>query len=223
MGKLPPYLYRGDADPNGVRKLREWRRGFLLTNLSNGGSGLEIFCAPIVEFINRHVDIGWEKTHFLSFSESRERAIVFSGAREGHDLKVDTGQWDAALMTIDTSIFIDLEVDDVGIYRCAYTVLPLNHNRQTLSDLLYYGIPRQVASVNRQGRPMPVLLIDVVSFLREEIRKGQRNLEGSLEKAIRDSEWLVLPLDAADGIPGERTAALDISCISTFEFLGSHD
>lgn len=218
MIKLPPYLYRGDADPKGERNLKMWRHGSLLTNLSSGGSVREIFCAPLVDLVRRHVDIGWEKTHFLSFSESRSRAKVFAGEREGRDLiLVDTSEWDAALITLDTGFFANLQTYGVGIYQCSYPSIPLSHNRNTLPELLSYGIPRQMAYFHRQGRPITVLLIDVVSHLRKQILDGQRELEVALEKAIRDSEWLILPLDPMEGNPGEQTAALDISCVSTFE------
>src|SRR5437764_15229151 len=68
---VPRFLFRGDADPHEERKLRsvypDSFHGFLLTNLSNGGSGREIFTGPLVAAANRHVGVGWPKTHFLSF------------------------------------------------------------------------------------------------------------------------------------------------------------
>ncbi len=70
----PRYFYRGDSDPNNERQLQSvyplGSHGYLLSNLSNGGSGREIFITPLVEAVTHHVGVGWLKTHFLSFTES---------------------------------------------------------------------------------------------------------------------------------------------------------
>ena len=215
---FPPFLYRGDADLQNSRQLRQWRRGHLLTNMSNGGSGREIFSVPITDLIRRHVDTGWEKTHFLSFTESYARAEYFAGVTDISDYHItDRNDWDAAIVTIDTSCFRLEETYESGVYRCHYDLKPDVHCRQNLNDVLAYYIPRQVASAYRQHKPVSVLVINLVSFLSDHQAQGISGVEVSLIKAIRDREWLILPLYPAVGIPGEYTAALDISCISKFE------
>ena len=75
---VPQLLYRGDGDPLKERSLRTVYPGSvyggLLTNLSNGGSGRDIFSSPLISTVNRHVDEGWEKRTFCRFlSIVRER------------------------------------------------------------------------------------------------------------------------------------------------------
>ena len=68
MTQIPKYLFRGDADPLNKRKLKEtFKSGLLLTNLCNGGNGREIFNDSLESLVNKHIAVGWEKTHFLSF------------------------------------------------------------------------------------------------------------------------------------------------------------
>lgn len=75
--QLPTQLYRGDNDPADTRKLHTTLgSGHLVTNLGSGGSGREIFSAPLMAAVERHVTDRWTKTHFLSFSASRERALA---------------------------------------------------------------------------------------------------------------------------------------------------
>lgn len=173
-------------------------RGYLLSNLSNKGSGREIFTKPLVEAVNRHVDLGWSKTHFLSFSESRDRVMTFAAGPEGHNL-IPTYEdpWDAAVITLDTDLFDNYQQVEPGVYRCTY--------------------PGQMGAQG-QGHPVHVLLIDVVSHLRHHICTGHEGLNDALEKATRDSEWLILPLDPSNGAPGELTAMLDDGCIANFEW-----
>lgn len=68
---IPRFLFRGDADCEGKRQLRSANpnsfNGFLLTNLSNQGSGREIFTAPLVEAVNRMFTQAGRK---LTFSRS---------------------------------------------------------------------------------------------------------------------------------------------------------
>ena len=217
--KLPPQLYRGDADLQNKRQLREWRRGYLLTNLSNEGSGKEIFSVPLIESIRRHVDEGWDKTHFLSFTESYSRALYFAGATDKPYVLTDSRNWDAVIITIDTGCF-DLQKQYApGMYKCAYTLIPNLHCGHELSSTLAFQIPRLFAASFRNDKAVSVLLVDVATFLYDRATKGAYNLETAFNKATRDTEWLILPLDPVERIPGENTAALDISCISKFDSL----
>lgn len=189
-----------------------------MTNLASGGVGREIFSTPLVDSIRRHVDIGWEKTHFLSFSETYSTAERFAGATDKRRLVMtEQSDWDAAIIVIDTKCFKVDEVCDSGLYRCHYELIPKNHCKHDLSDLLAHQIPRQIASIYRHNRPVPILLIDLVSYLNGQKAKGVCRIEESLSKASNDSEWLILPVESVPKIPDEYTAALDISCVSKFE------
>ncbi len=172
-------------------------RGYILSNLSNRGTGREIFTTPLVEAVDRHVDVGWPKTHFLSFSESRDRAMIFAAGLEGHRLiPTQEEPWDTSIVSLDTDLFNSCQQVEPGVYRCTYD---------------------GQMGLKAQRRPVHVLLIDVVSYLRYYICTGHAGLNDALEKATRDSEWLILPLDPSEGAPGELTAMLDDGCIADFE------
>ena len=197
----PRYLYRGDSDQSNERQLRSvyplGSRGYLLSNLSNGGSGLEIFTTPLVEAVDRHVDVGWSNTHFLSFSGSHDQAMTFAAGQEPHCL-IPTYEepWDAAVITVDTGLFSSSEQVDQGVYQCTY--------------------PRRMPA-RYKGSTIHVLLIDVVAYLRYHMCTGHAGLNDAFEKATRDSEWLILPLDPCEDAPGELTAKLDDGCVAEFE------
>jgi len=216
---IPEFLFRGDSDSRQERKLRSVYpgsfHGFLLTNLSNEGSGREIFTAPLVAAVNRHISMGWPKTHFLSFSASRDRAIAFAAGPERHCLvPTEAERWNSAVITLDTARFTaSLEVEP-GIHQCTYPgrIALLPGNGWTADR-----IARFVANAPEHGRPIRILLIDVASYLGHQISAGHADLGDALAKATRDCEWLILPIDPCNGAPGEFTAALDDGCISVFE------
>ncbi|MGD0960571.1 MAG: hypothetical protein ABSB19_12265 [Methylomonas sp.] len=216
--KIPQLLYRGDADPLRERKLKEVRpgklQGGLLTNLSNGGSGLEIFSYPLPESVERHVAIGWEKTHFLSFSKSRDKALAFAANPSKRTLQEvkSSDNWDTALITIETSRFIRSQEIVPGIFKCQYRGLtpvgvdPNISQNERIARLAAYGrMPEKLVDV---------LLIDVVSAL---CSRKNTNSAQTLANAKRDEEWLVLPLELPQNIRGELSSFLDDGCISKFE------
>lgn len=218
MFMIPDLLYRGDADSDNVRQLRSvypgGLRGFLLTNLGNSGSGREIFSAPLVAAVNRHVDAGWPKTHFLSFSSSLDRAMAFAAGKDLRPLvPTDAEAWDCAVITLDTHTFTTRQEIERGLFHCTYP------GRIVIRDLrLDVGnIARIFSNAPYQGRPIPVLLIDVAAYIRHQISAGQAGLNNALAKASRDAEWLILPLDLSEGVPGELTAMLDDGCITRFQ------
>lgn len=68
---VPP-LYRGDSDGSNIRNLRATlHHGQLLSNLINNGKYYQIK-DDWEKLINKHVNIGWSNTHFLSFSEDKK-------------------------------------------------------------------------------------------------------------------------------------------------------
>ena len=53
-------LFRGDSDYSGQRFLKHTlHHGQLQTNLINGGNGRKIHETPIVDLVNKHVEIGF--------------------------------------------------------------------------------------------------------------------------------------------------------------------
>lgn len=219
---IPSMLYRGDADPHGVRQLRTCfpgsARGALLSNLSNGGDGLAFVRASLDQLAARHVSPGWSATHFLSFSEHRSRALEFAaGGVSRKLLPASEDAWSALLVGLDTARFIQRDRIGDGLYRCAF------HRR--IEGAVALSIPESIMRRFEKANPNPVqvLLVDAVTYFSACIAAGVRGLAPALANSRRDAEWLVLPIDTAPDIAGERTCKLDDGCIGSVEFFGFGD
>lgn len=216
---IPKLLYRGDADSQKKRGLRSCYPGSsyscLRTNLCNGGSGQAIFSLPLVSTVTNHVAVGWDKTHYLSFSESRDKALEFASGRSSKRLEpVDGSPWDAALMTLDTDLFTSCAEVTNGVYRCTYSGKNIFGSSQ-LS--IAENVARQLNNAPHAGCSVEILVIDVVSFLRTSPNPSRHVVPNAIANAERDSEWLVLPINLSEGVAGEFTGLLDDACIVGFE------
>lgn len=192
--QLPEYLFRGDSDPNNKRNLKSTLfNGLMMTNLCNGGSGKEIFNRPLQQSINAHVSIGWDKTHFLSFSESKDIALHY-GCNDNNyeEIYDEKGDWDFALITFKTSL-LDSNIRQVGHGIYSANFIP------TCKEFL----------------PLfKILLIDVVTHL-ESLNILNTDLRDAIFKAERDKEWLILP--AYPFANSEFSSKLDTNCISAID------
>ena len=193
MNKLPEYLYRGDADPHNKRKLKEtFKSGLLLTNLCNGGNGREIFSNSLENLIDKHIAVGWEKTHFLSFSTNEQTAFVYGGnGKELYEVYDDLEQWDFTVLTFDTSRLIEDSISQIaeGIYQAKFF--------PTCKEFL---------------PSYKVILIDTLSHLTSISNKSSLDFSTAIKNAKSDSEWLILPASPF-GYNGEFTAKFDTACI----------
>jgi hypothetical protein len=181
--------------------------------MANGGNPFEIFNDPLIESIQRHVDIGWERTHFLSFSECYKVAWRFAAGHEEREMSHSMNNlWDAAIFTFDTNQLSDFQYLEPGIFAATFP------GRSLIGDTDNHGykIMRYLANREYQGQPVSILLIDVVSQIKARIAQFP-NLHSALKKAQTDLEWLVLPKDQPIGdaaISGGFTACLDDGCIA---------
>lgn len=191
MLNLPKYLYRGDSDSYGERKLKDtFKSGLLLSNLSNGGKGAEIFNLPLSELINNHVGIGWRKTHFFSFSEDQSTAMSYgSNLKPNYEVYDDEEPWDFSIITFDTTLLIKNSITTIkeGVYAAQFN--PLHKE----------FLPRY-----------KIILVDVVAHLKSI--NNSINIATSLVNACRDKEWLILPTSPF-GHHGEYTGKLDAACV----------
>lgn len=189
---LPEYLYRGDSDDRNARLLKGTISHYQLqTNLINGGKGGKIIEEPLLELINKHVDIGWKHTHFLSFSENENIAIrygincdieqvesKFEEYKEYYDSQQD---WDFALITVD--------VGKISMYSIAPGIY----------EGFFKPILREFSNISKYR----ILLINVVDCL-----SGYKGYEKSRINAIRDKEWLILP-----ATPKQMNVGIEYSAI----------
>lgn len=192
MNELPKLLYRGDSDKENVRQIRNTLNfGILLTGLSGGGNGREVFLNPLQNLVHRHVVSGWNKTHFLSFTSDIDKAFYYGVGDSSYYQTSTDDKWDFALFTLSTEKFYPDSIVklETGIYKASY----FPSSREFLP--LY-----------------TILLIDVVSFLHEMQLSGSEDFSKSIFNAKRDKEWLVYPATPMRD-SNEFTSKFDTGCI----------
>jgi hypothetical protein len=206
--EVPFELYRGDADKYGTRKLKDTIHFFQLqTNLINSGQGRKIHEEPLQELIKKHVGIGWQQTHFLSFSSICSTAFGYGCGNM--DMKVtdqedyysesfeDTREYDFALITFHTDKVKWREIEP-GVY-----------------EGLFAPSLKMFSRITDNYR---AILIDVVTVL---TRANSDEDTMALANATRDKEWLLLPathiLLNSDQV--EYSAIFDAACISYRKYI----
>ena len=191
--KLPKYLYRGDADPNNKRRLKETlNNGLLLTNLCSGGNGQEIFSNTLENLINKHIALSWDKTHFLSFSTNEQTAYKYGSNGKEYNEIYNNELWDFTVLTFDTSRLTSSSIKqvEVGIYKAEFD------------------------PICKEFSPSyKVVLIDTLSYLKNISDKSGIDCSTAIKNAENDKEWLILPTSPF-GYTGEFTAKFDTACIS---------
>jgi len=197
MIDLPKLLYRGDSDKNNKRQLKTTlNNGFLLTGLSGGGNGREIFQSPLEKLVHKHVAIGWNETHFLSFTTNKEKAYYYGGGEKmGYCPTCSDDNWDFALLTLDTSKFLHNTQIETGVYKASYYPVCLEF------------LPSYT-----------VILIDIATFLKKIQQTCNDNLSKSIYNAERDKEWLIYPATPMRD-SDEFTSKFDMGCIVEKEYL----
>jgi hypothetical protein len=183
---IPDFLYRGEDFSQKKDGREVLSRGLLMTNLCYGGNGKEIFIRPLRESINKHVSIGWPKTHFLSFSESEETALNYGSRHRKYEENFFDENWDFALFTLDESKLISIEQKDVGVFEVLF--------KSSFKEFL---------------PTFKIFLFDVPKHLKS-ISNSDIDLSEAISNAERDSEWLLLP---AQPFQNEFSSKLDTSCL----------
>ncbi len=203
---IPDRLYRGDDDKAGIRKLRTTiQYNQFQTNLVNGGEGRLIFESPLSRLIEIHVGIGWEKTHFLSFTEdvhiaykfgTRNQLLTAGDMENGYSEFVEGGDnWKFALMTLHTDL-VDWSKLDHGVYQGLY--------KPSLEKFKITGLPYRV------------ILMDVKTIL-NDWKHFDASFSKAFANAVRDKEWLLLPATFIQFNAGriEFSAIIDGACMSS--------
>jgi hypothetical protein len=194
MQSLPTLLFRGDSDQYNKRLLKStFKSDLFMTNLISGGNGREIFSNTIGQLLNRHIATGWDKTHFLSFTTDKQRALYYgSDGKPFEDVFDESKNWDFAVLTFDTTLLIQDRIKEVeaGIYSAQF-----------------------IPSCNEFLPTYKVILIDAVSHLKSIASKSNIDLKTAIANADNDKEWLILPASPFNH-HGELTAKLDAHCIT---------
>lgn len=176
---IPIKLYRGDKKGN-VTLPEQYGTAGLLTKLINNGDPAYITKEGIEEASRVHIaptkaeTILSSRSHFLSFTSCRDRALYYAADKEPDNLIPGEGDKQRYLFSLDIS-------------ACVATV------RRGVFSLVYDCSLNICALCIREKQKHQLLLIDVVTLLSEHASYAKS--KDALEKARRDSEWLVLPID----------------------------
>lgn len=201
-------LYRGDRDPNLKRKLRTTApHGYLMTNLNSGGEGRTISEKPLIELIDKHINIGWNTTHFLSFSEDKNTAFRF-----GLNCPILTEA------NKQQQNYIDVSYDD----NWEFVISTIDPNKMSIERLKHGIFVGKYQTNNPKYKEIlpvsKVLLINVTKFLADFA-----NYEQSKTNSARDKEWLILPANPMEFVNGtEYSSILEGGCISEITFYSKY-
>ena len=195
--KIPEILYRGDSDKYGDRQLKiHLKNGLLCTNLISGGIGATIFNTPLVDLVKNHIYPGWGKTHFLSFTESKEKAYEY-GVYGFHGqicpFFEDDNNWDFALFKFTTMKLVSVNLGEPGVFNCRYN-----------------------ASFKEFTDGFNIILINTFDYLHANT-SFFTHLQ--IRNAERDKEWLILPTNQIllNNRFFEYSAKIDMSDIIDYE------
>ncbi|MEQ3219765.1 hypothetical protein [Butyricimonas virosa] len=181
--KIPDTLYRGDCgkDRNGeeVRYLRTeaWKK-HLYTNLIHGGNPAEIFFTELGDLVKKHIDPGWHKTHFLSFTSKESQAQRYA-------LHIDNEKY-AEQIIYNEYINCRIEKD-----KWDFIIAKLYKHRVDYKEYTSYRGVYLGSYLDDQNQTHNICLIDAQEYLKQMSPNAQK----AYNNAKRDQEWLVLPLD----------------------------
>jgi len=205
MISIPEFLYRGDSDSKQERHLHELYNpninggysssGLLMTNLNNSGKGKAIFDTSFQELVQSHVSPGWEKTHFLSFSECEERAKFFGSGGKEYFPYMGENKWDFLLLTFSLNCMTSIYKKEIfhGVYYIEYDTSRIEFNFKA-----------------------KILLMNLKEYLKELKRLNINILPEQIENVNRDKEWLILPIN--EFAKGEFSYKIATECINQIDY-----
>lgn len=202
---MPYLLYRGDSDPAYKRKIREFydpninggysSSGLLLTNLNNSGIGREIFETSFQNLVQRHVCPGWNKTHFLSFSECEDRALFFGSGGKKYIPWFGEKNWDFFILRFSLSSMTSIYKNEIfrGVYYMEYDTQQIEFNYRA-----------------------KIILINLVEYFNALIKLNIKIAPEHLLNVKRDKEWLIIPVNEFSN--GEFSCKIATECIQRIDY-----
>ena len=202
-------LFRGDKITNDNTKPGWYRNNGLRSKAFGSGCNPEnIELLGLLKTIRKHIhpvdqiDLNYyDVTDFLSFSEERERAMYWCTYK-------DTLIINKAKNYEETRYLFILELDNKDVrkitegiylyrYKCNPSLSESDSGKEphlTNFRLMYDKIICPIC--NNIYKKHYLILINTVEYL--TANKNQKKLDGAIEAAAKDREWLILPLDLID-------------------------
>ena len=199
-------LFRGDKIFNEKTKPGLYRNNGLRSKAFGSGSNPEnIELTGLLESIRRHIrpinnsDIEYyDVTDYLSFSESRERALYWCRDKDSLIIdKVDDYK--------ETRYLFILQIDDSYIrkigdgicmyyYSCNPKLKASDSGEEPHVSALRLVHNNEICQIcNNQNKTHRIILINSYEYLTKNAKQAKYN--GAMEFAKKDMEWLVLPFD----------------------------
>jgi hypothetical protein len=204
---IPP-LFRGDnryrTGPRGESNhLELYSSSGLFSNLIFRGMPREVELLGVTKAIAKHVS-GWNKSHFLSFSANRERAVYWaSGGGQKQLSPVYNGTFDALVISFEKNSLKNIENRGPGIFL---------GNQDFVIEQQFTNVPTIRNEFHHE-----IWIIDVVTVLEDHQIKTNEDFTAELALARGDQEWLIFPYDPMPDGQG-RSAQLRSELISVEEF-----
>jgi hypothetical protein len=224
-------LYRGDKIYNEKTKPYLYRNNGLLTKAFGSGCNPEnIEIQGLLESIRKHVKpegvndkIYYDVTDFLSFSESRKRALFWCSDMDRFLLE-STDNYK------ETRYLFSLSIDDhelvshgKGIYTFTFYCNPKlkcsDSGREPHLSLFEHLHNSEICPVcNNYHRKHKIILINSYEYLSEF--KNHSKYKEAINFAKKDKEWLVLPSDPLGNHRSARIQRADFWSAEHFKITG---
>ncbi len=224
-------LFRGDKIYNDNTKPFLYRNNGLLTKaFGSGCNPKNIELQGLLESIRKHVnpeDISDRKyynvTDFLSFSQSRERAIFWCSDMDSLLIK-NTSDYNETRylfkMVIDEQ---ELKSHGKGIYSYNFSCNPRlkcsDSGQEPHFSFLRDLYSKEICSIcKNQYKMHAILLINSFEYLSEY--QTQSKYEGAINFAYNDKEWLIFPFDSIGIHRSTRIPRANFWSAEHFEVIG---
>jgi hypothetical protein len=218
-------IWRGDSDPSSTRKLKySVSNGeCLYSNLINAGNPLAFQQSEFSNLLQQHVNPGWKKTHFLSFSKNKKIAEKYAIGNSSKTLNgTNKPDWDSLIAEIDLSAikFVRKITSSISCYQfeeftknhCCYNLIPRGAVSMIASMI-------SISNGNKAGGPniRNIIAIDVYEAFVQIQKNGKFIDSTAINNSKLDEEVLIFPADPLNGQLG-NTAGLDMGCLSQIDF-----
>jgi len=201
MQKLPNYLYRGDKVGNKTLPEHFYSDG-LFSKLLQGGNPSHLSKEGIYNSIKAHIlpiTINefefYKKTHFLSFSESKEIALYYTSDKKPDEL-IAVPKYRERRYLFSFNLFApNTRITEISqhifqfSYQCNRNLIePISFDTPELTLL-----QKDNCSICSANIFHNLIIFDVASILKAN-SKYQTSSEAYINSK-RDKEWLILPFD----------------------------
>lgn len=211
-----PYLYRcnglrskafnGNQDPRNIERI-----GLLRTIIYH------------INPTNKDGEVYYGATDFLSFSESRDKALEWCSDKNAITLEITNNYEETRYLFILNIDETDLDTIGNGLYLYSYKCNP--SLKQTDSNNIIHKIAltpylqNQICpTCENKHNHHKIILVNTVEYLNNF--PDQAGCKEATQNSIENKEWLVLPYDCNGGFRSTRIPRADFWYVELFKGMG---